>query len=941
MDELSRKGHILLEKADALYATASYRDSFKLYEAAAELFEELEDWEMHVMARSRVGRYYIKITQYDTALFYINETAEIAILELSPDHDWVGYSYDHIGTCYYYKAIYHTSIEFYQKALKQRLHSLGEKNEMTARCYNNLGNCYLSLDNIDQALHYYQIALNIRNEILDQKDPSFAYTYTAIGTCLSQKGRHDECLNYFKKALSLRKENYGIEHPLTAYSLSDMAMIYQAKKLNKKALPFAEQALKVRIKVFGDQQHTTAHSYQQLGEILMDLSEEDRALIHLNKSLELRINIYGEVHPDVAESYRLLGGYYSKIKKEKEAIKSYKKEAFILIQIHGSSHQALAENNINLSKIYQSKRELKKALITCQKAFTNIISDFNDLDIYTNPIFNKKQSYNIYLEILSLKAELLDYKYLLDGSEQDLMFAQYSWSTCLNIIDDIRNSYLSENSKLNLSEQVLHIYEKSFLNIIQCYQLEQNDIYLEQAFVIAEKGKSAVLFSQMNELDARKSLMISSELEQQENELRNLLTQIDVSISIEESKKEKADSKIIEKLENQHFDTNRKYEKLIEEFEKSQPNYFDLKYKRETISLSQFQIEIKTLDVNKKSAILSYNVIQNIAFVFLIKPNDYKMTQIELGNDFKEKIDELNESISFAEFEDFELISSDLYQILIEPIKNEIKALDKLIIIRDSVMSQLPFETLVKPNQKKSDFHSIKYLIQEVEIVYHYSASLLLNSIKSEKINNLQEDSFLGLAPIDFVTNKEDLNSLHRTEEEINFVSSLFENSNKNHITFLKESATKENLIKHCDAYKFILISTHGFMSEDENLSGIYFTSNAKESSNILFTSEVYNLKLNASLVVLSSCASGKGQYRRGEGMVAINRGFLYAGSSSILYTQFDIPDESGSEFVKLFFQKIIKGQTYSKALKQTIEAIILNPKYSPIDWASFSLIGC
>ena len=97
---------------------------------------------------------------------------------------------------------------------------------------------------------------------------------------------------------------------------------------------------------------------------------------------------------------------------------------------------------------------------------------------------------------------------------------------------------------------------------------------------------------------------------------------------------------------------------------------------------------------------------------------------------------------------------------------------------------------------------------------------------------------------------------------------------------------------------------------------------------------------MNTDLVVLSSCSSGIGALQKGEGMMAINRAFLYAGVRNIIFTQFDIPDKSSSELVVSLFEAVLKEEDYVAALRKAKLQLMKNSIKSPKDWAGYALIG-
>ena len=127
-------------------------------------------------------------------------------------------------------------------------------------------------------------------------------------------------------------------------------------------------------------------------------------------------------------------------------------------------------------------------------------------------------------------------------------------------------------------------------------------------------------------------------------------------------------------------------------------------------------------------------------------------------------------------------------------------------------------------------------------------------------------------------------------------------------------------------------------------LSGIAFheygNDNAPEDG-ILYASEVYNLNLNAELVVLSSCESGAGKVVKGEGVMALTRGFLYAGTPNILVSLWKVSDQHTQELMVAFYENLLKGDDYPAALRKAKLAMLADKaNHYPDLWSSFILIG-
>ena len=112
---------------------------------------------------------------------------------------------------------------------------------------------------------------------------------------------------------------------------------------------------------------------------------------------------------------------------------------------------------------------------------------------------------------------------------------------------------------------------------------------------------------------------------------------------------------------------------------------------------------------------------------------------------------------------------------------------------------------------------------------------------------------------------------------------------------------------------------------------------------NKLYAYEVYNLKLNAQMAVLSSCSSGFGKMQKGEGMMSLARGFIYAGCPSIIMTLWQVADQSSSELMTSFYKYLKKGKSKQEAMRlakieylESADDITSNPYF----WSGFVVLG-
>jgi CHAT domain-containing protein len=112
----------------------------------------------------------------------------------------------------------------------------------------------------------------------------------------------------------------------------------------------------------------------------------------------------------------------------------------------------------------------------------------------------------------------------------------------------------------------------------------------------------------------------------------------------------------------------------------------------------------------------------------------------------------------------------------------------------------------------------------------------------------------------------------------------------------------------------------------------------------LLNTYEIYNLDLDdAKMVVLSSCNTGAGYLQSGEGVISLARGFMYAGSSSVVMSLWEVDDYSGSEIIKSFYSNLKWGYSKSEALKRSREDYLRSAdqlRSHPYFWCSMVILG-
>ena len=301
-----------------------------------------------------------------------------------------------------------------------------------------------------------------------------------------------------------------------------------------------------------------------------------------------------------------------------------------------------------------------------------------------------------------------------------------------------------------------------------------------------------------------------------------------------------------------------------------------------------------------------------------------------------------------------------LYQTLIAPVKAKLPKDEKLIIIPDGILGYLPFEALLTEKPPRPDaIPAYKYLIQDHQISYCYSATLL-KEMRNKKHRQEPTQKLLAMAPfflgnadtllsqidstefIAGITLRDTLTALPSSGPEVASIHKILKGQ-----ALYGKAATMAQFQKLAPQARILHLSTHG--KADDRLGDYAYLAfgmpNAQGTFEKLYARDLYNLSLNADLVVLSACETGIGKLQRGEGIVSLARAFAYAGAKSIVTTLWKVSDEQSKNLMTSFYKYLSKGKEKDEALRLAkLEFLQKNEKKTellhPFFWASFIGIG-
>jgi CHAT domain-containing protein len=151
-------------------------------------------------------------------------------------------------------------------------------------------------------------------------------------------------------------------------------------------------------------------------------------------------------------------------------------------------------------------------------------------------------------------------------------------------------------------------------------------------------------------------------------------------------------------------------------------------------------------------------------------------------------------------------------------------------------------------------------------------------------------------------------------------------------------------LSEELSRYRIVHFATHGLLnSQHPELSGLVLSlvdERGQPQDGFLRAHEVYNLKLNADLVVLSGCRTALGKDVKGEGLVGLTRGFMYAGAPRVVASLWQVPDKATADLMKLFYKGMLADGLRPAAALRAAQVAMWKEKRAPYFWAAFVLQG-
>jgi CHAT domain-containing protein/Tfp pilus assembly protein PilF len=970
---------------EAFKVQGQYAQALEFFQQAFAIRKQIFGEHPNLVASyTNIGNVYYFQGQYAQAFEYYQHGLKIQKQFLSETHPNLASSYNSIGNIYVEQGLYVEALEFFKQALEIWKKAFGEQSQQVAGSYSNIGRIYIIQGHYNKGLEYFHQALAIRKQIFGKQHPFVASSYNSIGGAYLQTGQYALALEYYQQALAIRKQVLGEQHPDVAINYANIGILYFYQGRAAEALAYSNQSLAILKHVLGDQHPEVAKSFINIANVYIYQGQYHQALENQLQALAILKQAFIESHPNLAIHYKSVGHTYVKLGQFQEAMKNFEQALEIFILTFGEQHPEIALTYHNIGLLYNIKGQFAAAISEYRKSLNAFLPHYRANGFHSL----RSNSPEVLKFPLTHLCQSLAFRK--NAGDDNLALATVRFADCF--IDSLRRAYTYENDKLQLGADANQLYQVA----IDVAQWNKQD---EECFYYSEKNKAAVLAQSLNEATALKLGGIPDSLLNKDKELRTQVAYYTKASIDEELNCPKCDSTKLLNLKSGLFTYQQQHTALKTKLESEFLQYFALKYKAAKISVKEVQQGFLT--DNPNTAIIEYLLGDTVLYAFCITKDKYSIhrqkldsTRFKKTNALQLEVKKLGRALADINLylDPTTTVSQPagvLYEYLIKPFEQQIKGKD-LIIIPDAELNKIPFELLMEPNPNMkavSKWQDLPYLIKQHNISYHYSAHLLLEEWQKGKKQPVKSSGFVAFAPVfdDTSTGKivsnenvveksylayisrEDtlsraftndgrlITPLPGTEREVKAIYELFNQRNQPAKYYLNDQAN-ESMVKSINLkpYKYLHFATHGLTDEDRPTNSCLIlaqnqlpTPNPSPSGegpgvgdNLLTSSEMYGLEIDAELVVLSACQTGKGTLKAGEGIIGLTRGLLYAGARNLLVSQWNVNDASTAELMTKFYSKILAGQSNRQALREA-KLELLNSKFAcPHYWSAFVLVG-
>ena len=869
--------------------------------------------------------------------------------------------------------------------LLQRSNPSIEMRRRKAQALNNTGEGYYSLSQRRKALDYFSRSLADWSEVGDRRGEALAnlnlgYTYTDLGDPQNALEHYEQSLARWRAV----GDQKGEAASLTA--IGGLQTFLGEKQL---ALDYHGQALKI-FQTIGNREGE-ASSWNGMAQVYGDLNQPRAALDSYQRALQLNEQIGNRDF--IALSRYYVGRANQSLGNSAEALNNYLQGAKLAHDVGNRKFEAHSLRGIGT--IYEASGESEKAL----KQYEEVLSLYskigdrlwqartlNSIGYVKTTEGDYRSAIREYRKALSLSSSIDDRReevstlYNIACAERDagdFQAALTDIASAVDLIESLRLKIVGEQFRTSYFASVHQFYE---LNVDLLMQTQRHDQNVAAALQLSERARARVLLESLTAQKQNSDQSRNQDLFSRERTLwQQLNFKLEAQARLLNGNHTESDA-ATGAAEIRRLTTS--YQEVLDRIKKESPIQ---------ASLTQTQV-LNTEDIRAQArpdtVLLEYALGERRSYLWVVTPDSITAYELasrsvieDLANEVytlfiarqpvvKEAPAEYRRRVEEADAK-YPSKAAELSRLLLGQVTSEIAG-KRLVIVSDGALHRIPFEALPEPDQTQPGNNPIVANHEVVTVPSFSVLSALQNTQTRAKATRLIAVFADPVFDTDDTASDKSSNDEALTSEEKALAQALRDMGESESGALprlgasLHEAETIEELTPADDRFiatgfnanlqnamggslsnfRIIHFATHGlFNDEHPELSGLILSrvdKNGVRQNGFLRTENIYDMDLNADLVVLSACRTGLGRNVSGEGILGMTRGFMYAGSRTIIASLWKVNDEATAELMKYFYVAMFKdGLPPSAALRVAKDKMRKQERWqSPYYWAAFVIQG-
>jgi CHAT domain-containing protein/Tfp pilus assembly protein PilF len=980
---------ITLNSIGAVYRSMGEMEkALEKFNEALLLFQAVSDRKVEAETLHNIGAVYWSLGETRKALEKFNEA--LPLRRMVDDRSGEARTLSNIGVVYQSLGEMEKALEKYNEALLLGRAVGDPRGE--AITLSNIGAIYRSMGETQKALEKYNEALPILKAVGDPSGE--AATLNNIGAVYQALGETRKALEKFNEALPLRRA--AGDRRGEAATLNSIGVVYWSLEETQKALEKFNEALSLR-RAVGDRRGEAA-TLNDIGVVYWLLGETQKALDKYNEAL-LNKRAIGDRRGE-ATTLSNIGAVYDSLGETQKALEKYNEALLLSRATSDRSGEAATLNNIG--EIYRSMGETQKALDKYNEALPILqaagdrrgeAATLNNIGLVYDSLGETQKALEHHNEALLLRRAVGDRNgeattllgiARVEQKRGNLTQARQLIEQAIGLVESLRTNIVSQELRASYFASRHEIFETYIDVLMQLHKQNLAAAFDAVALAVSERARARSLLELLKEARADIRQGVDGSLLERERSLQqrlNARAAAQVSLLNRKHTPEQADAAAKEIAA-----ITTEYEEIQAQIRARSPRYAALTQPQ---PLGLTEIQQQALD--EDTLLIEYALGEQRSYLWLVSQrsiDSYELpprAEIEAATRRVYGLLIARPKRGTPPDPQFIAQARTLSRMLLGPVAPRLSG-KRLVVVAPGALSYLPFAALPAPEDEKRPVGDYDPLIAKHEVVTIPSASVL-SIIRRETAGRQRaarsiavladpvfEESDPRLAPAKngkssvettaAPASDAELSELTRAIRTMNFSDARagftrlpFSRYEAESIIALIPRGTGLKatdfgasralaLSQQLSQYRILHFATHGLLnSERPELSGLVFSlidQQGKQQDGFLRLHEIYNLQLNADLIVLSACETGLGKEIKGEGLIGLTRGFMYSGAPRVVASLWNVDDLATAELMKLFYQRMLKDGLPAGAALRAAQLELSKQKRwaSPYFWAGFVLHG-